>query len=127
MKSIKLLPLEKRDKATVKQLLDALETAEAELKEYDTKSTKVIYKSMKYAVCELSKEIEQLVWETKEKKRNVIELEEKVFEKMTKFFDLVGDYDKTLESLRSKINPDEANKIDQETSVHPTIKFAKHG
>lgn len=125
MKSLKMLPLSGRDKATPKQLLEALELAEAELQEYSEKSTKVIYKSMRFSVCEISKEIEILISQTKAKGKNVIELEDKVFEKITTHFKNVGEYDKTIDSLRSKINPDEAEKIDKENSVHPTLKYAK--
>ena len=129
MKSIKLLPLDKRGKATSKQLIEALELAESELLEYDTQSTKVIYKSMKSTVCKIAREIEdmELTDDNGNQAKRVIESAEKTFDRILKFFDLAGDYDKTIESLRSKINPDEANKIDAETAVHPTLRFAKNG
>lgn len=127
MKSLKLLPLDKREKATVKQLLEALQIAESELKEYDEKSTKIIYRSMRITICEMAREIEELAVGNRDKKTRIIESEDKVFDRVLKFFVEAGNYDKIIESLRSKINPDEANKIDQESSVHPTIKFAKNG
>lgn len=125
MKSIKLLPPDRRDKATLKQLIEALEAAEAELLEYETKNTKIIYKATRFSVTELSKEIEQFIAKTKKEGKNVIECEDKIFEKITKFLDLVGDYEKTTEALRAKITPEEADKIDQESSIHPTLKHAK--
>lgn len=125
MKSQKLLPLDKRDKANAKQLLEALILAEKELSEYDSQSTKIIYRSMKITVCEMAKEIEEMTITNKETNKKTIESDDKVFDRTIKFFDLVGDYDKTLEGLRKKINPDDADAIDKEVSMHPTLKFAK--
>lgn len=109
LSSYKILPLEKRGNASKESLLSALEAAEKELLAFKSGYIAKHFVSMRDKLDSLRKEIELT--------GDVLQAEDKVYDRIMKYYDLIGDFMDTLEAMEKKITPEDLKAAESKVDI----------
>lgn len=118
MRSKEIAPPDKRSSLPKDVLIQALEAAEKSLEKYESKYIAKHFVSMRDKLDELREEISETT--------NVLSAEDKIYERIMRYYDLLGDFISTLEAMEKKISPEDVKAAETQANTKNIVSLVQN-